>query len=87
MKMTFNRVLQLILIFFGLARKYADKASEEAAKLGNIYVENSTLFMHTGYVGDKILDADITNGTFTAGITERELDLELSGNALNINFT
>lgn len=87
MEMTFNNVLRLILIFFNLAEKYADTVSEEAANLGNIYIEDGTLYLATGYVGDKIFDADVTDGTLAVGITERELSADLSDSTLAFNFT
>lgn len=69
MKMTFNKVIQLILMFYNLAVKHADKVSGGSAGNGAcIYVKNSTLFMVTGYAAEKFLDADITNGALNISL-------------------
>ena len=86
MEMNFSNVLRLILMFYSQALKHADTASEEAANLGNIYIEDGTLFVATGFIGDKILEGDMTNGVLTLGIGNREIDLDMSDSTLNISF-
>lgn len=69
MKMTFSKVLQLILVFYNLAVKHADKVSGGSAGNGAcIYVKNGTLVMVTGYAGDKVLNADMTNGALNINL-------------------
>lgn len=70
MKMTFTKVIQLILMFYNLAVKHADEVSGGSAGNGAcIYVKNGTLVMVTGYAADKVLDADITDGALNISLT------------------
>lgn len=87
MDMTFSNVLRLILMFYNLSAKHADTVAEEAANLGNIYIEDGTLYVIPGYIGDKILDGDVTNSVLTLSVTDREIDLAVSNSTLNISFT
>ena len=42
MKMTFSKVMQLVLMFYGLARKYADSVTGGSASRGCLIYEKNT---------------------------------------------
>ncbi len=70
MKMTFSKVMQLVLMFYGLARKYADSVTGGSASRGClIYEKNSTLFIKTGESADKTLDGGLSDGTLSLSLT------------------
>ena len=70
MKMTFNKVMQLVLMFYNLANRYADGIADGSAGKGClIYTRDGTLCIRTGTSQDKTLDGSLEYETLTLNLT------------------
>lgn len=66
MKMTFGKVIQLILMFYNLAIRHADDVTGGSAANGALLMlKDETFVIRTGYAAEQELTADCTNGTLT----------------------
>lgn len=70
MDMTFNRVMQLVLMFYNLANRYADGIADGSAGRGCLlYIKDNTFYIRTGESSDKTLDGDMEDGTLSLSLT------------------
>lgn len=68
--MTMSKVMQLILMFYNLATRYADGIADGSAGKGClIYLKNETLVIRTGTSADKTVDGSLEGGTLTLTLT------------------
>lgn len=64
-----NKILQMVLLFYNLSRKYTDAAAGGATNGAYLSVKDQTLIIRTGFAAEKTLDADITNESLNISLT------------------